>query len=220
MFLFWPFFFFFSFLPCLLNYEAAPQSITVGQNLTNHCAARAESPCCLAQIQEETVMVVNQHPNSVTQGQVRLSFFPVYRSNRSSTKCSRPCKVLMQCLRLNTYLNQQWILPSFFIIPPSFSSTSFSLSTVLPSLFFTGATSICHCRCVFVCLVCISLITVALHQCKLLPSFSSLSLLFCLTEAFVGVFVVKGVKDRNSSLVAFQTNSTCLGDRAKYHNRY
>lgn len=84
---------------------------------------------------------------------------------------------------------EQWTLPTIFIIPPSFLSTNFSCSAVLPSLFFAGVTSICHSRCVFVCLLCNSLITVALHQCKVLPFLSSLSFLFCLAEMFVDDFV-------------------------------
>lgn len=151
-----------------------PVSITLWQNLTNQCTVRAESPCCWAQIQEETVMVVNQNPNSVTQGHVRLSLFsPFYRSSQTGLRQNVNVCAKCLCLWLNTLLNQHWILPTIFIIPPSFLSPNFSCSAVLPYLFFTGATSICHHRCVFMCLVCISLITVALHQCKFLPSFSS-----------------------------------------------
>lgn len=54
---------------------------------TNRCASRAKSPCCWAQIQEETAMVVNQHPKSVTWGQGGLSlFFPVYRSSPTALR--------------------------------------------------------------------------------------------------------------------------------------
>lgn len=195
----------------LLNCEAAPQSITVWQNLTNHCTARAGSPCCWALIQEETVMVVNQHPNSVTQGQVGLSlFFPVYRSSQAGLDEMFMSVQSAYAVFVVEHLNQQWILPTFFIIPPSFLSTSFSLSAALPSLFFTGATSIWHCRCVL-CVLSVFLWSplhyTSVHFCPL----SVLCLCWSVSQRCLLMFLLlKARKTENSSLAAFQTNSTYL----------
>lgn len=43
------------------------------QNLTDRRAAGAESPCCQAQIQEETLMLGNQHHNGVRRRTDQLS---------------------------------------------------------------------------------------------------------------------------------------------------
>lgn len=74
----------------------------------------------------------------------------------------------------------------------------------------------------FLCLLCNSLITVALHRCKFVPFLSSLSFLFCLAEMLVDVFLlfksIKGGKTHPPPL--FPTNCKYLATTLEYHNRY
>lgn len=81
------------------------------------------------------------------------------------TKCSCLCKVLI--VFVVEHLNQQWIFPTFFIILLPYLSAAFCCSSVTlypprwaPSV-PAGVSD--------VCLVCISLITVVLHQCTFWP---------------------------------------------------
>lgn len=141
-------------------------------------------------------------PNSVTQG--RISPYccsliidqakPDLDETGISAQGLHAVFFVVKCLNKQTYLP-----PSLLFLPHSFLAVC--LGTVLPSLFFMGATSICHCRCVFLCLLSTSLITVTLQLCKFLPSFRSLCLFFSLR-----CLLIKA----NSSLVAFQTNCTYL----------
>ena len=82
-----------------------------------------------------------------------------------------------------------------------------------PLFFVTRASSICPCRCFFVCVLSVFLWSL-LHYTSVdfWPSLSSLSLLFCLTERDVLLMclLLKAWKTENSSLAAFQTNSTHL----------
>lgn len=174
-----------SFLFPLVICTAASERMTLWQNLINHGTAQAKSPCRLAQIQEETVMVVNQHANGVNRGQVEdlavLSSLLI-KPGLPLTTGLCPCNAALVVKKLKSATN---CFPALLIIPPSFLSTGASCGAALPSLFFSGATSICLCRCVLF-LVCHSLITVVN---SFLPSFSSLSLWFRLAEMFVdGVF--------------------------------
>lgn len=158
-------------------------------------------------------MVVNQHPNSVTQGQVGLSlFFPVYRSSQTGLRWN--VHVCAKCLcsvcgrTLKSTMDSSHLI--IFIIPPSFLSTSFSLSAALPSLFFSGATSIWHCRCVLYVLS--VFLWSLLHYTSV--NFCPLSVL-CLCcsisqRCLLMFLLLKAGKTENSSLAAFQTNSTYL----------
>lgn len=106
------------------------------------------------------------------------------------------------------HLIQQKILLTLFIIPPSFPSGS----SVLPSLFLTGATSICHCRCVVLCVVSVSLMTVALQRCKFLPFFSSLFFCCSVSQMFA---------DKSELVPGDFSNKSCIFDNhAKHHIRY
>lgn len=126
------------------------------QSLTDRRAAGAESPCCQAQIQEETLMLGNQHHNSVRRRTVQLSLSPPPHPSAPHPAPPAPprlglcvCVCCANVVFVVKHFYQQKILPgSLFIIPPSFPSSA----AVLPSLFCSGATSICHCRCVFLSL--------------------------------------------------------------------
>lgn len=94
----------------------------VWQNCTNHQWTRAESPCTWAGIQEDTLPMVNHHPNNVTQ------FIPGWTA---------PICKLLDAAFVVKYLDQQWIFPSFYsslLIPvEEFVSYISSFLRLLPS---------------------------------------------------------------------------------------
>ena len=110
--------------------------------------------------------MVNQHLNSVIQGQIWLSLFsPVNRSDQTDEMFMSVQSAY--AVFVVEHLNQQWIFPTFFIILPPYLSAAFCCSSVAlypprwaPSV-PAGVSD--------VCLVCISLITVVLHQCTFWP---------------------------------------------------
>lgn len=112
-----PFFFFFS---CFSFFNGGSLA---WQNLANHRCARAESPCTWAGIQEDRVLVVNQHPNNVSQ------FIRGW---------TVPIRKLLNAAFVVKYLNQQWIFPTFYyssLIPnEEFISHLFSFPRALPSV--------------------------------------------------------------------------------------
>lgn len=170
-----------SFLFPLVICTAASERMTLWQNLINHGTAQAKSPCRLAQIQEETVMVVNQHANGVNRGQVEdlavLSSLLI-KPGLPLTTGLCPCNAALVVKKLKSATN---CFPALLIIPPSFLSTGASCGAALPSLFFSGATSICLCRCVLCFVSCLPFFD---HCCKL---FSALFQFF--------VFVVPSRRD-------------------------
>lgn len=170
-----------SFLFPLVICTAASERMTLWQNLINHGTAQAKSPCRLAQIQEETVMVVNQHANGVNRGQVEdlavLSSLLI-KPGLPLTTGLCPCNAALVVKKLKSATN---CFPALLIIPPSFLSTGASCGAALPSLFFSGATSICLCRCVLCFVSCLPFFD---HCCKF---FSALFQFF--------VFVVPSRRD-------------------------
>lgn len=84
---------------------------------------RAESPCTWAEIQEDRVLVVNHHPNNVSQF-IRGWTVPVRK--------------LLNAAFVVKYLNQQWIFPTIYyssLIPiKEFVSHLSSFPRALPSV--------------------------------------------------------------------------------------
>lgn len=105
----------------------------MGQNRTNHCWSRAESPCAWAGIQEDTPPTANHHLNNVSQF-IRGWTAPV-------------CKLLDAAFVVK-YLNQQWIFPTL-ILHPSIPWRSLPHTSLLYWGYFHLSLQLCFCLLLF-----------------------------------------------------------------------
>lgn len=222
----WIFFFVslaFSFFPfsfSLLICEAASERTALWQDLINHGTAQAKSPCCLAQIQEETVMVVNQRANGVGRGQVGISlFFTVYWSNQTcllttgSCSCYAPVVVKKLKSAIKYFPPSLLFLLHFFPVYLRSSQRRVALSFL-----FRGYLHLSP-QVWFFCFLSAFLWSLLHSTSAFLSLLCPLSVLclccFCLAQMFVDVFVVKETwKMEHSFLAAFQTNNI-FGNHAK-----